>query len=219
MNQKDNASPEEKLLRLIRQPAQKDTDKKQAPADANASKKKIAVGTSPAPSKKPEKKKDALAFSGITAFNFTAFNRFLLFFIFVAASLFVAALLVDDPSRRAAFVLPSTPPELALKERPARPFSYYDTVIAKRELFKSYTEERSARQAMPAGPTFRDLIKNLNLMGIVSGEKLQAIIEDRQLNKTYFLYQGDYLGEIKIDEIQPDKVILEYRGEQVNLFM
>ena len=160
-----------------------------------------------------------MVFSGITAFNFTFLNRFILFSIFVVVSLFIAELSFNNQATRAPVVLPYTTAEASLKEKPVQPFSYYNDIIAKRELFKSYIEERSARQAIPAGPTFRDLIKNLNLLGIVSGEKLQAIIEDRQLNKTYFLYQGDYLGEIKIEEIQPEKVILEYRGEQVNLFM
>lgn len=77
----------------------------------------------------------------------------------------------------------------------------------------------SAKQAMPAGPTFRDLIKNLNLLGIVSGQKQQVIIEDKKLKKTYFLYQGDYIGEIKIEAIYSDKVVLEYKGEQVHLFI
>jgi len=57
----------------------------------------------------------------------------------------------------------------------------------------------------------------LNLIGISSGDNLQAIIEDKSKNKTYFLYEGQSGEDIKIEKITPDKVILDYKGTRMEL--
>ena len=36
-----------------------------------------------------------------------------------------------------------------------------------------------------------EILGNLNLLGIITGENNQAIIEDKNLKKTFFLYKGD----------------------------
>ena len=54
-------------------------------------------------------------------------------------------------------------------------------------------------------------------MGIVTGENNQAIIEDRNLKKTFFIYKGDSLGELKVYDIKNNAVILDYKGEKIEL--
>ena len=63
----------------------------------------------------------------------------------------------------------------------------------------------------------QDIKANLNLLGIVTGENNQAIIEDKNLNKTFFLYKGDSLGELKVYDIKNNAVILDYKGEKIEL--
>lgn len=58
---------------------------------------------------------------------------------------------------------------------------------------------------------------NLNLLGIVTGENNQAIIEDKNLKKTFFLYKGDNIGEFKVYDIKNNAVILDYKGEKIEL--
>ena len=58
---------------------------------------------------------------------------------------------------------------------------------------------------------------NLNVLGIVTGENNQAIIEDKSLNKTFFLYKGDSLGELKVYDIKDNVVILDYKGKKIEL--
>lgn len=220
MNPKDNLSPEEKLLHLIRQPAQKNAPKADAHKDTSSPKKKTTIGgVSPTPSERRDKKREKMVLSGVASINFVTINRCMLLFLFVVTSFFVADLYFNNPTAQPPIVSHFTAPEVSLEKKQAQPFSYYKDIIVQRALFKAHGGRRSTKQAMPAGPTFRDLIKNLNLLGIVSGEQQQAIIEDTKLKKTYFLYQGDYLGEIKIEEIYSDKVVLEYKGEQVHLFI
>ncbi len=60
-------------------------------------------------------------------------------------------------------------------------------------------------------------IQDLNLLGIVSGDNPQAIIEDKKSQKTYFLKKGDFLGDFELKDIQKGKVILDLSGQQFEL--
>ena len=62
-----------------------------------------------------------------------------------------------------------------------------------------------------------EIIGNLNLLGIIRGDNDQAIIEDKTLKKTFFLYKGDSLGELKVYDIKDSAVILENKGEKIEL--
>lgn len=64
-----------------------------------------------------------------------------------------------------------------------------------------------------------ELIKDLNLMGIITGNKNQAIIEDKKEKRTLFLYEGDSIRELRVYEIKENEVILEYKGEKIELKM
>ena len=62
-----------------------------------------------------------------------------------------------------------------------------------------------------------EILSNLNLLGIITGDNNQVIIEDKTLKKTFFLYKGDSIGELKVYDIKDNIVILEYRGEKIEL--
>jgi len=62
-----------------------------------------------------------------------------------------------------------------------------------------------------------EILGNLNLLGIITGDNNQAIIEDKTLKKTFFLYKGDSIGELKVYEIKNSVVILDYKGERIEL--
>jgi len=62
-----------------------------------------------------------------------------------------------------------------------------------------------------------EILGNLNLLGIITGDNNQAIVEDKTLKKTFFLYKGDSLGELKVYDIKEGGVILEYQGEKIEL--
>jgi len=68
-------------------------------------------------------------------------------------------------------------------------------------------------------PLGTELAKDLNLLGIVKGNDDQAIIEDKQSNKTFFLYRGDSIRDFKVLDIKEKKVILDYKGEKIELEM
>ena len=60
-------------------------------------------------------------------------------------------------------------------------------------------------------------IGNLVLLGIVRGDVEQAIIEDKEAEKTIFLYQGDSIAGFTVSNIKERSVILDYKGEKVEL--
>jgi hypothetical protein len=62
-----------------------------------------------------------------------------------------------------------------------------------------------------------EIMGQYNLLGIITGDNNQAIIEDKALRKTFFLYKGDSLGELKVYDIRNSAVILEYKGEKIEL--
>jgi len=64
-----------------------------------------------------------------------------------------------------------------------------------------------------------ELVKDLNLIGIIIGDDNQAIIEDKNKKKTFFLYQGDSFGEFTIYDIKEGRVILEHKEEKIELNM
>lgn len=58
---------------------------------------------------------------------------------------------------------------------------------------------------------------NLNILGIITGDNNQVIIEDKNLKKTFFLYKGDTIGELKVYDIKDNMVIFECDGEKIEL--
>lgn len=67
--------------------------------------------------------------------------------------------------------------------------------------------------------TSKETPKNFTVLGIITGEDNQAVIEDKDAGKTFFLYKGDSIGDYKVFEIKDNAVILDYNGEKVELKM
>ncbi len=64
-----------------------------------------------------------------------------------------------------------------------------------------------------------ELVKDLTVLGIITGDNDQVIIEDKAAGKTNFLYKDDSFGDFKINEIKDNGVILDYKGEKIELNM
>ena len=62
------------------------------------------------------------------------------------------------------------------------------------------------------------LASRLTLMGIVAGEPAQAIIEDSQTKKTYFVTAGQAVVEgAVVEQVLDNRVILDLEGEKIEL--
>jgi len=99
--------------------------------------------------------------------------------------------------------------------QPTKPYSYYSKDISGRDIFKPLVQTRKG--GVDTGTA--DVRKNLSLIGIVEGETLQAAIADEKSGKTYFVTKGDSIEDMVVEDVFPNKVILDYRGERIELML
>jgi type II secretory pathway component PulC len=95
-----------------------------------------------------------------------------------------------------------------------KPLSFYLNNTKGRSAFGA-----AAESEFSAADIDRDLAENINLVGIISGENPQAVIEDKKAAKTYYLNKGQLLGEFQLEDIQEGKVILNYKGRRYGLYL
>ena len=62
-----------------------------------------------------------------------------------------------------------------------------------------------------------DVTENLKLVGISWSADPDAIIEDTKGTKTFFVKTGQKIGDVKVQAIFKDKVVLSYQGEETEL--
>lgn len=99
---------------------------------------------------------------------------------------------------------------------PLKPYEFYLEGIKNRSIF---TAGSTAETSTPLNKADLDLIKDISLVGIISGEVPQAIIEDKKNQKTYYLSKGQFFGELQLEDIQEGKVILNYAGRRFELYL
>jgi PAB1-binding protein PBP1 len=221
MNPDNEITPEEKLLNLIRRPDKKLAKQKAQDNIASSKEKSSSISSGkPAVSVISNKKDKKSVFVGIKLVNFALVNRLILFVAFLSLALFSVDIFLRSPnSSKYLSHQRENQKTVLFKEKKTAPYSYYQQEIAKKNIFRSGSVEAKSKKVIPAGTVFKELIKDLKLLGIVSGDKSQAIIEDQKARQTYFLYAGDLLGEIKLEEVYSDRIILEFKGERISLFL
>ena len=91
---------------------------------------------------------------------------------------------------------------------------------ATRPLFPAPLARTVTPSAVAVAPSVEasKLAARLSLLGIVSGEQPQAIIEDSQTQKTYFVSEGQMVvdGAI-VESINSNGVVLNFLGETIEL--
>ncbi len=164
------------------------------------------------------------AYRGKFALSFKAVNRLLalasfLLIIYLAADTFAQAISLMHPPN---FVMqkkdkPLPPPgeEPALREEAA----YLEKASA-RNLFKEYRPaQKKAERAVStaaAGPS--SAMQGLTLVGISWSSNPDAIVEDKENQKTYFLKRGTTFGDgMKVASIFKDRVVVSYNDEEFEI--
>ena len=89
-----------------------------------------------------------------------------------------------------------------------------------KDVFKPLTRDEPGGEEEPEA-ALEEIAAGLGLMGVVSGARPQAIIQDNKSKKTYFLNKGDKLGDVELKEILEGegKVILIYKGREFDLVL
>lgn len=205
---KDNISPEEKLLRLIK------GERKQT--EAPLSEKTIQD----APDLKTSPKNPIHGLAHVHP-SFKHIERLIMVFIIISFGYLVISFIYPWFGLRK-IKLPVTPKgENTITSRigqraAAKPYEFYVKGIKDRRIFDVTSIPQTVTAASKAD---LDLIKDLSLVGIISGENPQAVIEDKRAQKTYYLGIGQFIGELQIEDIREGKVILTYKGERLELYL
>ena len=200
-------TPEEKLLRLIKE-GEKTPHEAESHPEVTLTQEQELYAQKASKLRTPFPLAFVQKFSGISAV-------FSLLFIFMLGYQFLFGRPVLPFSsglhiEGEAFQLPS------VSIKTADNFDSFQKVFEKPNIFKMIGEPPPAH--LPdATVHFSDLIKNYSLSGIISGEKPQAIIEDRSNGQVYYVQDGDFLGPVQVIEVGADHVSLRYGDEEGKL--
>lgn len=203
---KDNISPEEKLLRLIRGQKKQDISIDKKPLNA-------ITGLKP-------KVKNSI-YPLIPKYLSFPYIQKIIGIVFVVSCIFLIISFIYPWFGLRKIKLPQVTEEkmVDLKTEPRlepKPYESYSEGIIDRQIFSSPTAQETQG---PSSGVDIDLIKDINLVGIISGENPQAIIEDKKTQKTYYLSKGQFIGEFQVEDIREGKVILNFRGQRYELYL
>lgn len=99
----------------------------------------------------------------------------------------------------------------------AIPFSSYSEAIQDRRLFAG-SALRNEEGGVPV-VLGNELIKDISLVGILSGDSPQAVIEDKKTQKTYYVARNQLIGKFKVEDIREGKIILGLNGQKYELYL
>lgn len=105
----------------------------------------------------------------------------------------------------------------AHQQETAKSLDFYVQTIKNRQIWTSPNKEQAKGSGVNVAA--REILKNVSLVGVISGAQPQAIIEDKETQKTYYVTPGQFIGEYQIEHIEEGKIILNYNGEKYELYM
>jgi len=231
-----NPTPEERLLKLIKrkkpepsQPRAESVQPKAEPGAPNIKRERIEVARE-IPDRKTRMKAappKARGETGKKSFMELAPKALVLLLVLSIIYLIADILLVTPYYRNKIQAASSTPAGVeemreeeavsgeAADTTPVKPYSYYSKDIGSRDIFKPVVQSRKG--AVDRGQ--QSIKEKFSLIGIIAGEELEAAIEDKGASKTYFVFKGDYIDDVLVEDILVNKVILDYRGEKFELML
>lgn len=101
-----------------------------------------------------------------------------------------------------------------IKQEEIKAYDFYAQGIKSKQIFGIASTQLTQNSNVTVGAS---LIKDINLLGVISGANPQAIIEDKKLEKTYYVTNGQMMGEFKVENIGDGKIILNYSGQKFEL--
>ncbi len=192
-----------------------------APAPAAAA---AAPAAAAGQAKRPEEQLRELLRGGWRRIDLRLVNMFLVALIVVLA-VFLGGEVIATASRLSAMSAKGyslaglIQPAGGFKEIAAmRGLSYYSEKVVSRNIFKrggKIDEEKKADQSPSAKAL--ELVQALRLVGISWSDSPDAMVENTKSGQTFFIKKGQSVGELQVEDIQKDRLILRYNRELVEL--
>lgn len=97
--------------------------------------------------------------------------------------------------------------------------NFYLEKSRSRDIFKigKQSSEESAPPQETSKAEQESITNKYKLVGISWSDNPDVMIEDTQAQKTYFLKRGQSIDSVKLQAIFKDKVVLSYRGQEIEL--
>lgn len=208
---KEYNSPEEKLLKLIRNP-RKQVAANRSEAVSTGQSKTAVIQSGPDYAGKP--------FYSLAGAYFAPANLLkILMAILVVSCLYLGACFLYPLFAVKKIKLPvisvdKTKQQIPVAVDATKPYEFYADEIRKRTIFTN-TAAGSAKVSAVSGEA--QSIKDISLLGIISEPNPQAIVEDKKTQKTYYVTKGQFIGEFEVEDIQEGKIILNSKGKRYEL--
>ena len=162
--------------------------------------------------------------AGKFSISFTLVNRLLLaavacLLVYVVSDTVASALSLGHLPN----IVPQKEPAGAGVENKVSPLkeeSYYLQKVNARDVFKEARDGGGVRKEKKEVKPIEEseAVKNLSLVGISWSADPDVIIEDKTLQKTYFVKRGQIVGNnVKIEAVFKDKVVLSSDGQEFEL--
>lgn len=207
---KDSLSPEEKLLKLIREEKKPKKAAVVAALEAAVPKKtvpELAVETRQA---SPQLRSFR---SSLFMIGLLVVSVFFSLSAFIYPMLDLSKVKLPEVTKEEEVGIPTVSgPEV-------KPLESYLEGVMQRQIFRAATVSDVVPVSTAAVTNTLDLFKDMTLIGIISSDPPQAVIEDKKTQKTYYLNVGQAIGDLKVDRIQEGKVILDYLGTKYELYL
>jgi len=131
--------------------------------------------------------------------------------------------IAPEPVEHSEFLVPQ-PMAVLTPELPPEPVPDPPALasVVSTPLFQTAPQASSApaepQPITPQTEQARSLAARLSLIGVIAGEPPQAIIEDSQTKKSFFVTAGQSLIEgLMVKEILENRVVLDLYGERIEL--
>jgi hypothetical protein len=95
--------------------------------------------------------------------------------------------------------------------------AYYIGKLSGRDIFSRKAKQDDLTNEPVFSTKMADMTANLKLVGISMSDNPDAMIEDTRLQKTFFVKMGSMVGDLRVDLITKDKVVLKYNKELFEL--
>jgi hypothetical protein len=209
----DNISPEEKLLRLIR-----NEPKRQLPPE----KQSVLQTGRVTPVQEPVTQAKKAGIPAKLREKILLLNppKIVSICFFISLAYFIGSVIypVLIPSR---VNIPdiqqqNTKQEPVINQSSIKPLEFYRAGIANQEMFHSQPAQEAARSTAAVS---HDILNDINLIGVIAGDNPQAVIEDKKTGKTFYVSKGQLIGELQVEEILDGKIILNLNGQKFELYL
>lgn len=98
-----------------------------------------------------------------------------------------------------------------------KPYSYYETELGNKSLFSPIIIEKSTPVSKGSTENISEMCKTYRLKGIIMGERPEAFIEDTKFQRTSTVTIGDTIGNLTVMDIKEGRVVLGYEQESYEL--